>query len=56
MQPDASVTRQRNDNENEPVSKTMLLNTAKGDKLKQADMDKTNENQLTQSDSMSEYV
>ena len=56
MQPDASATHERNDNENEPVSKTnMLLNKAKGDNIKQqADINETKEKQLTQADSMSE--
>ena len=55
MQPADSATRERKDNDNEPMSKTnMLVNTAKGDNLKQADMNKTKEKQLTQPDSMSE--
>ena len=55
MQPAASATRERNGNDNEAMSKTnMLLNTAKGDNLEQADINKTKEKQLTQSDSMSE--
>ena len=55
MQPAASATREINDNDNELMSKTnMLLNKAKRDNLKQADMNKTDEKQLTQSDSMSE--
>ena len=55
MQPAASLTSLRNDNDNEPMSKTnMLVNTAKGDNLKQADMNKTKEKQLTQPESMSE--
>ena len=57
MQPAVSATRERNGNNHEPMSKTnMLLNTAKDDNLKQADMNKTKEKQLAQSDSMSELV
>ena len=55
MQPAASATREINDNDNEPMSKTdMLLNKVKVDNMKQADMNKTKEKQLTQSDSISE--